>query len=327
VFYTTPDQGIGGKMKNQITSNILMIRPINFNFNEETAANNYYQKVIENLTPEKAQEQALREFDAFVLKLRTHGINIIVIEDTPEPYTPDSVFPNNWISFHEDGLVGLYPMFAPSRRGERRPDILNQLALNFEVFDIIDFTEFEANSQYLEGTGSMVLDRANKIVYAALSDRTHATVLEEFCEKFDYTLISFIANQTVEGHRVPIYHTNVMMCVAEEFAIICAESLDNEVEKERVFDSLIKTGKEIIEISEEQVNRFAGNMLQVRDKEGNKYLIMSTSAYQSLEIDQIKKIENHCPIIHSSLDMIEACGGGSARCMMAEVFLQPKQTI
>jgi len=314
-------------MKNQITSNILMIRPVNFNFNEETASNNYYQKVIEDLTPKKAQEQALKEFDVFVEKLKSHGINIIVIEDTPEPYTPDSVFPNNWISFHEDGLVGLYPMFAVSRRGERRPDILNQLASDFEVFDIIDFTEFEVSSQYLEGTGSMILDRPNKIVYAALSERTHAPVLEEFCEKFDYTPISFTANQTVEGNRVPIYHTNVMMCVAEDFAIICAESLDNETEKERIFNSLIKTDKEIIEITEEQVNRFAGNMLQVHNKEGDKFLIMSTSAYQSLEVDQIKKIEKYCPIIHSSLDTIEACGGGSARCMMAEVFLQPKQII
>jgi len=314
-------------MKNQITSNILMIRPVNFNFNEETATNNYYQKVIEDLTPEQAQELALKEFDTFVEKLRSHGINIIVMEDTPEPYTPDSVFPNNWISFHEDGLVGLYPMFAPSRRGERRPDILNQLASDFEVFDIIDFTELEANSQYLEGTGSMILDRPNNIVYAALSERTHAPVLEEFCEKFDYTSINFIANQTVNGQRVPIYHTNVMMCVAEDFAIICAESLDNEAEKERVFNSLIKTGKEIIEISEEQVNSFAGNMLQVCNKEGNKYLIMSSSAYHSMGKDQIKKIENYCPIIHSSLDIIEACGGGSARCMMAEVFLRPNQTI
>lgn len=325
MFYITPDQGIEDKMENQITSDILMIRPVNFNFNEETASNNYYQKVIEDLTPEQAQEQALKEFDMFVEKLRSKGINIIVIEDTSEPYTPDSVFPNNWISFHEDGLVGLYPMFAASRRGERRPDILDQLTSDFEIFDIIDFTEFEASSQYLEGTGSMILDRPNKIVYAALSERTSAQVLGEFCEKFDYTPISFIANQTVDGRRLPIYHTNVMMCVAEEFAIICAESIDNEVEKERVFNTLIDTNKEIIEITEEQVNHFAGNMMQARNKRGNKFLIMSTSAYQSLEADQIKKIENYCPIIHSPLDMIEACGGGSARCMMAEVFLPTKQ--
>lgn len=311
-------------MKRQNTSNILMIRPVNFFFNEETALNNYYQKVIAGLTPEQAQAQALEEFDNFVIKLRAAGVNVVVIDDTEEPVTPDSIFPNNWVSFHQDGSVGLYPMFAESRRGERREDIIDYLKEDFEVRNIVDFTFYESLGKYLEGTGSMILDRPNQIVYAAISERTEEDILIEFCKKFEYRPVTFVAKQAVNGKRLPIYHTNVMMCVADTFAVICAEAIDDEKERVIVLDTLKKTGKEIILITEDQESQFAGNMLQVEDSKGSKILVMSSAAYHSLSSRQIEMIEKHCPIMHGPLDMIEACGGGSARCMMAEIFLPEK---
>jgi len=310
--------------KRQSTDTIMMIRPVQFRMNEQTAVNNYYQKVIDGLTPEDVQENALREFDTFVEKLRDKGVHVIVISDTPDPSTPDSIFPNNWVSFHDDGKVGLYPMFAENRRLERREDIIETLKKDFDIKEVIDFSSHEAESKFLEGTGSMILDRPNKLVYAAISERTQPDVLDEFCEKFGYKAVKFVANQTVEGKRLPIYHTNVMMCVADDFAILCADSIDDEGERKPVIDTLESTGKEVITISEEQKHHFAGNMLQVRVNDNQRYLVMSGAAYQSLNQDQINRIEKYCPIIHSSLDTIEALGGGSARCMMAEVFLPKK---
>ncbi len=308
-------------MAKQITNNILMIRPVAFRMNEQTAVNNYYQKVLEGFTPEQVQENALQEFDAYVEKLKAIGVNVIVINDTPEPSTPDSIFPNNWVSFHLSGKVGIYPMFAENRRLERNQDILDNLEIDgFEITEVIDITHFENEGKNLEGTGSLILDRENKLAYAALSERTNKEVLNKFCDLFGYKAVMFHSNQTVNGERLPIYHTNVMMCVANEFVIICADSIDDPAERKGAIDALLSTGKEVIEITEEQVNRFAGNMLQVLG--ANKpYLIMSTAAYNSLSEEQIKRIENYCPIVHSSLDTIEALGGGSARCMMAEVFL------
>ncbi|MBL3658059.1 citrulline utilization hydrolase CtlX [Fulvivirga sediminis] len=310
-------------MSRQTTDTIMMIRPVKFRFNEQTAVNNYYQKVLDKIAPEEVQKQALAEFDDFVVKLRDKGINVIVINDTLDPDTPDSIFPNNWISFHEDGRVGLYPMFAPNRRLERRDDILAILDNEFQlsISEIEDFSFHEKEEKYLEGTGSMILDRPNKIVYAAISERTNEEILGEFCRKFGFKPVKFTAFQTVEGKRLPIYHTNVMMCIAETFAVICLDTIDDAAQRKEVEESLKQTGKEIIEISEEQEHHFAGNMLQVSSSDGDKYLVMSAAAYQSLEASQIAAIEKHCPIIHSSLDTIEALGGGSARCMMAEVFL------
>jgi hypothetical protein len=308
----------------QITNNILMIKPVGFRYNEQTAVNNYYQKVLDNLTIEKTQQNALSEFNAFVDKLEKAGVNVIVVEDTKNPDTPDSIFPNNWVSFHKDGMIGLYPMCAKNRRDERREDIFDSLVdeYGFTIEGIKDFTEFEEHDKYLEGTGSMVLDHVNMICYAAISIRTNEIAVMQFCEEFGYRPICFTANQDVEGERMEIYHTNVMMCVADKFAVICLDTIDDKDEREHVVDTLVKSGKEIIEISESQKHRFAGNMLQLL---GDKpYLVMSNSAYDALEKDQINAIEKHCPIIYSSLDTIEACGGGSARCMMAEVFL-PKQ--
>ncbi|HIE73864.1 MAG TPA: amidinotransferase [Flavobacteriales bacterium] len=308
----------------QITNTIMMIKPVGFRYNKQTAVNNYYQKVLANLTAEQTQENALSEFNAFVDKLRNAGVNVVVVEDTEYPDTPDSIFPNNWVSFHENGIVGLYPMYAENRRDERREDIFDTLVdeHGFSIEEIKDFTEFEEHDKFLEGTGSVVLDRENKICYAAISIRTDEIAVMQFCGEFGYRPVCFTANQDVDGERMAIYHTNVMMCVADTFAVICLDTIDDEMERENVAENLKETAKEIIEITEEQNQRFAGNMLQVM---GDKpYLVMSNSAYNSLSESQIKTIENHCPIIYSSLDTIEACGGGSARCMMAEVFLPKK---
>lgn len=307
----------------QSTSTLMMIRPIQFRFNEQTAVNNYYQTAIEGLSASEIQLKAAKEFDDFVEKLKSKTINVIVIEDTPEPSTPDSIFPNNWVSFHSDGKVGLYPMFAENRRLERRLDILEKLQNDegLKISEIIDFSSHEQEGRFLEGTGSMILDRPNKLVYIAISIRTDEKVLDDFCEKFDYKAVKFIANQTVDGKRLAIYHTNVMMCIANKFAILCTASIDNQTEKETVIENLKKTGKEIIEISENQKHHFAGNMLQVNGTDGKSYLVMSAAAHQSLNDSQKEQIEKYCEVLSSSLDIIEALGGGSARCMMAEVFL------
>lgn len=310
-------------MSAQITNTIMMVRPYNFHFNEETAANNYYQKAIEGLDPASANEKAIREFDAFAEKLRAHGIDVAVFQDDAFPETPDSIFPNNWVSFHADGRIAMYPMFAENRRGERREEMFELLAddFGFNVEEIEDFSGFETEGIFLEGTGSMILDRVHKIAYAALSIRTDITVLETWCVRFDYEYIAFTANQTVGEERLPIYHTNVMMCLGSEFSVICLNCIDDETERKDVVNSLKKTGKKIIEITENQKEHFAGNMLNVANKDGKEFLVMSSAAYQSLRKDQIEAIEKHASIIHSSLDTIEALGGGSARCMMAEVFL------
>ncbi|WP_333695415.1 citrulline utilization hydrolase CtlX [Flavobacterium sp.] len=307
---------------NQTTNSILMIRPVAFRMNEQTAVNNYYQKVLENTTPSTVNAKAQNEFDAFVEKLRKVGVNVIVVEDTLDPDTPDSIFPNNWISFHENGDVTLYPMFAENRRAERREDILDILEdKGFAINEIMDYTSAEEDGFFLEGTGSIVLDRDNGKAYCALSPRADEELFIEFCEDFDLAPVIFEAYQTVNGERKHMYHTNVMMCIAETFAVICADCIDDKQERKMVLDNLKADGKDIILVTEDQVNNFAGNMLQVKGKDDKRYLVMSNSAYQSLTKVQIHKIEQHCEILHANLDTIEACGGGSARCMMAEVFL------
>ncbi len=299
-----------------------MIRPVAFRMNEQTAVNNYYQKVLDGLSPETVNAKAQEEFDAFVQKLRMAGVDVIVVEDTLEPNTPDSIFPNNWISFHETGDVVLYPMFAENRRAERREDILDILEeKGFVVNDIMDYTSAEEDNIFLEGTGSLLLDRQNGKAYCALSPRADEELMIEFCEDFEYTPVIFEAFQTVGDERKLIYHTNVMMCIGDTFAVICADCIDDKKERKMVLDSLRSDEKDIILITEEQVNNFAGNMLEVKGTDGKRYLVMSSSAYQALTKKQIAQIEQHVTILHSSLDTIEACGGGSARCMMAEVFL------
>jgi len=307
----------------QTTNSILMIRPVAFRMNEQTAVNNYYQKVINGLSPETVNAKAQEEFDAFVNKLKIVGINVIVVDDTLIPSTPDSIFPNNWISFHEDGDVVLYPMFAENRRFERRDDILDILEeKGFQIKDqIMDYTDAEKDGFYLEGTGSIVLDRKNEKAYCALSPRADEELFIEFCEDFNFNPIIFEAFQTVNKERKLIYHTNVMMCIGETFAVICADCIADKKERKMVLESLKNDGKEIILITEAQMNNFAGNMLELNDSDDRRYLVMSESAHKILTKKQIEQLEQHATILSSSLDTIEACGGGSARCMMAEIFL------
>ena len=306
----------------QTTNSILMIRPVAFRMNEQTAVNNYYQKVLDGLLPATVNAKAQEEFDAFVKKLRSVGVNVIVVDDTLSPDTPDSIFPNNWISFHENGDVVLYPMFAENRRLERREEILDILEdEGFVINEIMDYTEAEMDSIFLEGTGSLLLDRANGKAYCALSPRADEELFIEFCEDFDFAPVIFEAFQTVNGDRKLIYHTNVMMCLGETFAVLCADAIDDKKERKMVIDSLKNDDKQVILITEDQVNNFAGNMLEVKGAGDRRYLVMSAAAHQSLTKKQITELEEHVTILSSSLDTIEACGGGSARCMMAEIFL------
>jgi hypothetical protein len=289
--------------------------------NEQTAVNNYYQKVMDSLLPVTVNAKAQQEFDAFADKLKAVGVNVVVVNDTVDPDTPDSIFPNNWVSFHENGDVALYPMFAENRRAERREDVLDILEeKGFAIENIMDYTEAEDDGIFLEGTGSIVLDRVNRKAYCALSPRADEELFIEFCEDFEYSPIIFEAYQTVDGERKHIYHTNVMMCVGTTFAVICSDCIDDKKERKAVLASLREDGKELILLTEKQLNHFAGNMLQVQGKD-KSYLVMSEAAKSVLTADQIQKLEKHVEILSANLDTIEACGGGSARCMMAEVFL------
>ena len=305
----------------QTTDTVLMIEPAAFGFNAETAQNNYFQVNSENA---ETQNRALQEFNNFVEKLRSKGINVITVKDTLEPHTPDSIFPNNWISMHQDGTVVLYPMCAVNRRWERRNDILEILKRNFSVKEIIDFSAPENDGKFLEGTGSMIFDHDNKLAYGSVSLRLDEQLFREFCEKFGFEPVVFHSYQTANNERLPIYHTNVMMCVADQFVVICLDCIDDETERVKVVNAIVNSGKEIIEISESQMQQFAGNMLQVQNSDGKKFLVMSQSAYQSLTQEQISNIEKYSEIIYSDLEIIETNGGGSARCMLAEVFLEKK---
>ena len=305
----------------QTTNTILMIRPVSFRMNEETAVNNYFQEDLD-LKNTEINAKAQAEFDAFVEKLRAVGVNVIVENDDKLMDTPDSIFPNNWVSFHENGDIALYPMFAENRRRERREEVFMRLEKEgFLIENIVDYTSAEDDGIFLEGTGSLLLDRKNGKAYCALSPRADEELFIEFCEDFDYFPVVFTANQTVNGKRLAIYHTNVMMCLAENFAVICADSIDDKKERKNVLQHLKDDGKEIITITEAQMHQFAGNMLQVRGNDDKRYLVMSKAAHDSLTKTQIAQIEKHCEILSSSLETIETCGGGSARCMMAEVFL------
>ncbi|MGI4728456.1 MAG: citrulline utilization hydrolase CtlX [Janthinobacterium lividum] len=295
-----------------MTSQLLMIRPVNFGFNQQTAASNAFQK---NGEQTNVQQKALQEFDVFVQILRQNGVQVTVIDDTPELHTPDSIFPNNWISFHENGSVVLYPMQAENRRLERK--VFGLIKEAFNIKEVFDLTYFEAQNQFLEGTGSMVFDRENKLAYACLSPRTDAAVLTEFCRISGYKSISFHAEDQT---KKAIYHTNVLMALGDQFVVICLDSIQNEDEKRVVKTALQQSGKEIIEISFEQMNAFAGNMLQLKNNLEESLLILSETAFLSLKDAQITALEKYCRLIYSSLNTIETNGGGSARCMMAEVF-------
>ncbi len=302
----------------QHSSHLLMIRPVRFDFNAETAVNNSFQINSKDLL---AQEKAAEEFNQFIKVLTLNGIDVTVVNDTPEPHTPDSIFPNNWISFHTDGSICLYPMYAQNRRLERKQSVLQAIEEKFIISKTIDFSYYEKTNIFLEGTGSMVLDRDHHIAYACLSPRTDLAILKDFCSQLNYTPIYFWA---MDGGNQPIYHTNVMMCVADNYVVICLESIPNAEERKIVIDSFTALGKAIIEISFDQMNHFAGNMLQVHNKSGKKFLVMSSQAFRSLNKIQIEQIEAYNQIIHSDITTIETNGGGSARCMMAEIFLPKK---
>jgi hypothetical protein len=313
-------------MTKQTTSTLLMIEPVAFGFNHQTAKNNYFQQQTGILD---VQKKALREFRQMTVTLQSKGIDLTIVQDIVEPHRPDSIFPNNWISFHEDGTVVLYPMFAANRRLERRSDILKRIEKEgFIIKTILDYSSFENEGIFLEGTGSMVLDRVNRTAYAALSERTHFSLFLQFCKELHFTPYYFHANQTVGAKRLPIYHTNVMMNIGEGYAVVCSDSIDDETEKQAVVRLLRDSGKEIIEITEAQMYSFAGNMLQVKNREGKKIAVMSETARQSLTAKQIEQLSAYSEeVVSIPIPAIEKAGGGSVRCMLAEIFLQKEKTV
>jgi len=306
----------------QTTDSLLMIRPARFRFNEQTALSNAFQKQLENLSEAEIRQRAIKEFDDLVKLLRANDINVFVVDDTPEPMKPDAIFPNNWISFHRDGTVFLYPMLSSNRMAERRADIIETLKEHFQIRRVVDLSNRE--NQILEGTGSMVFDHPNKIIYAALSPRTNKDLLEKFASMLAYKPIAFVSLDEKGGE---IYHTNVAMCVGEKFAIICLDTIKNTREKESVAKSLRKTKHEIIEISMEQMSQFAGNMLEVRNRFGKSFLLMSKAARRCLSELQTNQIQKYTKILSANIETIEAVGGGSVRCMMAEIFCEKESGI
>ena len=306
-------------MKKQITNTVLMVRPVRFRMNEETVVNNYFQEEMD-LKNEEINRQAQQEFDTFVHKLREVGVKVIGVDDIYEQNTPDSVFPNNWITFHQNGNVAIYPMFAENRRRERREDILDKVEEEgFLIENVYDYTDAEQENIFLEGTGAMVLDRVHRKAYCALSPRADEELFIEFCEDFEYTPVIFKAYQEVDGKQALIYHTNVMMALGENFAVVCLDTITDKSERKNLLHHLKEDKKEIISITPEQMCQYAGNMLQVQGKDST-YLVMSDAAYNALTPQQIQTIEKYTQILHSNLETIETCGGGSARCMLAEVF-------
>lgn len=306
---------------NQTTNSVLMVRPAKFRANPETAVNNYYQNKSNTTLPETLHVKAQQEFDELVTQLKANGIHVVVVDDTAQPDTPDAIFPNNWISFHQNANVVVYPMFAPNRRLERREDVLDLLeSEGFSIKDIIDYTAAEDEGVYLEGTGSMVLDRVNRKAYCALSPRTDEALFIEFCEDLEYTPVLFTANQTIDKQRKPIYHTNVMLSVGTALAVICLEAIDDKKERKNVLKHLKADGKTVLAITEQQVAAFAGNILELQAN-GKAYIIMSTQAEAAFTKTQLQTLQQQAKVIAVSLDTIEAYGGGSARCMLAEIFL------
>jgi hypothetical protein len=297
----------------QTTNTIIMIRPKAFMYNQETATTNAFQ--IGDIATENAQDLALKEFNAMVAELRANDVQVMVFDDRPNVDIPDSIFPNNWFSTHDDARVVIYPMQAANRRLERRHDIFDKLTTYFLLEDIIDLTAYEQEMKYLEGTGSMVLDRDTRICYACYSQRTHQDVLKAFADQMGFEIISFDA---VDEKNQPIYHTNVLMCVGEKFLLYCAEAIKDSYQQQMIEQS---TSKQIIKISLAQMNAFAGNMLEVKNNKGEALLLMSKSAYEALHPAQITQLEKYCKILAFNIPTIENLGGGSVRCMCAEVFL------
>ena len=307
-------------MYTQNANTILMIEPVAFGFNAETAENNYFQHQDDTPATD-IQRLAHQEFVAMTDLLKAKGITVITIKDTLASSTPDSIFPNNWISFHGGDRVAIYPMYAKNRRQERRSDILETLYLkDYKFSEIANYSSYEMEDRFLEGTGSMILDRKNRIAYASISERTDQELFQQFCLDFDYKAVTFSSFQWMQHLRLPIYHTNVMMSVADQYAVICLGSIDDNNERTLVQDNLIASGKEIIDISEEQMSHFAGNVLQVKNQENTPFLVMSGSAHKTLNQDQLERLELYNELIITPVPTIEKYGGGSVRCMMGEIF-------
>ncbi|WP_010522273.1 citrulline utilization hydrolase CtlX [Aquimarina agarivorans] len=303
-----------------LTSNIMMVRPANFGYNEETAENNAFQTNVSGVSADTVSAKAKKEFDHFVAELKKNKVNVEVIDDLDFPVNPDAVFPNNWISFHNSDFIVTYPMFALKRRNERRKEIIDKLKLKYDIKVQFEFEHFEGQQMYLEGTGSIVFDRNHKIAYACRSMRTNEYLFKKFCSDLDFTPLLFDA---VDKKGQPIYHTNVMMAMGVDFVIICMESIPNIFDQEKLKESFGATGKKIIPISLQQMEQFAGNMLQIKNKNEERILVMSSRAFNSLSQSQIDEIEHHTKILHVDLSVIEIYGGGSARCMIAEIFSRP----
>ena len=308
-------------MQNQVTNTVMMVRPASFQFNSETAVSNAFQKKIENLTEEEILSMAINEFDAFVKKLLENKIEVLVIQDTKNPQKPDAIFPNNWISMGNDGNIFLFPMCTPNRRLERSTSILDKLNEKYKIKEIIDLSDSEHNNLFLEGTGSIIFDHLNKMAFACISPRTDINLFKTHCTQIGYEPVYFYSK---DKNGFLVYHTNVMLTIGNDFAVICAETIKDLKERKNVINKLENGGKLIIEITENQMNHFAGNMLQLKNKEGKYFLVMSNSAYQSLDKGQIEKIEQMTDILTVDIPTIETIGGGSARCMMAEIFLESK---
>lgn len=300
-----------------VTNTVLLIRPASFGFNTETEGSNAFQnKVIERR--DVIRDRALEEFDAFAAKLRSMGVNVEVYDDTSYPEKPDAIFPNNWISMHEDGKVILYPMLAENRRAERREDIIKELKEKFVVTDVLDLSEYEKEGKFLEGTGSIVFDHENKVAYACLSPRTNKELFLKVCEFLDYTPVHFGG---YDRNGKEIYHTNVLMCIGERFSVICLDCI-NESESGYVGDMLADTGHELIPITTEQMESFAGNMLFLKTNENKHILVLSQTAFDSLNESQKNRLSKYRELVPLSINTIETIGGGSARCMIGEVFLK-----
>ncbi len=295
-----------------------MIRPAAFGFNEETAANNFFQS-NPGISKEELQKKALAEFDNMVQTLQSHDINILVIEDTDEPAKPDAIFPNNWLSTSPNGVLAVFPMYAANRRIEKRDEVLQAIGKHFIIHDVQDWSEYEAEGRFLEGTGSMVIDYENKLIYACASERTSPAVLEKYAATNGFQAIVFLAT---DKNGMPIYHTNVIMTLGEGFCVLCEESIEEEWELIAVRQLLESTNHTIIAITRDQMHSFAGNMLQVKNNKGEKFLVMSQTAFNSLRKEQKQMLEAYSTLLTIAVPTIEEVEGGSVRCMMAEIFLE-----
>ncbi|MFM2138698.1 MAG: hypothetical protein RJA57_1005 [Bacteroidota bacterium] len=303
-----------------LASSILMVRPACFRFNEETAANNFFQHLPDR-EPHLIQQRALDEFDGVVRLLRDHGVSVRVVEDTPEPCKPDAVFPNNWLGTAPDGRLFIFPLYAASRRSEKREEVLQQLANDYRIDDVQDWTEFEAEGRFLEGTGSMIIDHTNRMIYASLSERTHPALVEGFAARNGYQALLFMASHA-DGR--PVYHTNVVLALGAGFCILCDEAIEEEWERIALHQLLGSTGHVIVSITREQMERFAGNVLMLTNATDEQLIVISRTALAALRSDQVQALEAHGTLLVADIPTIESVGGGSVRCMFAELFLQPR---